>query len=51
MDEPFARQSAYVRWEIANLTTRHHRKVLLNGEGADEVWADTHVRATPSRDS
>jgi asparagine synthase (glutamine-hydrolysing) len=37
MDEPFARQSAYVRWEIANLTKRHHRKVLLNGEGADEV--------------
>jgi asparagine synthase (glutamine-hydrolysing) len=37
MDEPFARQSAYVRWEIANLTARHHRKVLLNGEGADEV--------------
>jgi asparagine synthase (glutamine-hydrolysing) len=37
MDEPFARQSAYVRWEIANLTRRHHRKVLLNGEGADEV--------------
>jgi asparagine synthase (glutamine-hydrolysing) len=37
MDEPFARQSAYVRWEIANLTGRHRRKVLLNGEGADEV--------------
>lgn len=37
MDEPFARQSAYVRWEIANLTRHHHRKVLLNGEGADEV--------------
>jgi len=37
MDEPFARQSAYVRWEIANLTSRHQRKVLLNGEGADEV--------------
>lgn len=37
MDEPFARQSAYVRWEIANNTHRHGRKVLLNGEGADEV--------------
>jgi asparagine synthase (glutamine-hydrolysing) len=37
MDEPFARQSAYVRWEIANLTRHHRRKVLLNGEGADEV--------------
>ena len=37
MDEPFARQSAYVRWEIANLTRQHGRKVLLNGEGADEV--------------
>jgi asparagine synthase (glutamine-hydrolysing) len=37
MDEPFARQSAYVRWEIARLTRGHHRKVLLNGEGADEV--------------
>ena len=37
MDEPFARQSAYVRWEIANLTHQHGRKVLLNGEGADEV--------------
>jgi asparagine synthase (glutamine-hydrolysing) len=37
MDEPFARQSAYVRWEIANLTRQNHRKVLLNGEGADEV--------------
>jgi asparagine synthase (glutamine-hydrolysing) len=37
MDEPFARQSAYVRWEVANLAQRHERKVLLNGEGADEV--------------
>jgi len=37
MDEPFARQSAYVRWEIAYLTHQHQRKVLLNGEGADEV--------------
>src|SRR6266567_2729058 len=37
MDEPFARQSAYVRWEIAKLTGSHHRKVLLNGEGADEI--------------
>lgn len=37
MDEPFARQSAYVRWEIAKLTRQNHRKVLLNGEGADEV--------------
>jgi asparagine synthase (glutamine-hydrolysing) len=37
MDEPFARQSAYVRWEVAHLTHQHERKVLLNGEGADEV--------------
>lgn len=37
MDEPFARQSAYVRWEIANLTGKHGFKVLLNGEGADEI--------------
>jgi asparagine synthase (glutamine-hydrolysing) len=37
MDEPFARQSSYVRWEIANLCHRHDRKVLLNGEGADEM--------------
>jgi asparagine synthase (glutamine-hydrolysing) len=37
MDEPFARQSAYVRWEIAHLTHLHARKVLLNGEGADEI--------------
>jgi asparagine synthase (glutamine-hydrolysing) len=37
MDEPFARQSAYVRWEIAKLTGGHQRKVLLNGEGADEI--------------
>jgi asparagine synthase (glutamine-hydrolysing) len=37
MDEPFARQSAYVRWEIAHLTKQNDRKVLLNGEGADEV--------------
>ena len=37
MDEPFARQSAYVRWEIARLTHDHGLKVLLNGEGADEV--------------
>ena len=35
LDEPFARQSAYVRWEIANITHRHQRKVLLNGEGVD----------------
>jgi asparagine synthase (glutamine-hydrolysing) len=37
MDEPFARQSAYVRWEIAHLTRANSRKVLLNGEGADEI--------------
>lgn len=37
MDEPFARQSAYVRWEIANLAHANERKVLLNGEGADEI--------------
>jgi len=37
MDEPFARQSAYVRWEIAHLTRANQRKVLLNGEGADEI--------------
>jgi asparagine synthase (glutamine-hydrolysing) len=37
MDEPFARQSAYVRWEVAHLAQRNRRKVLLNGEGADEV--------------
>jgi asparagine synthase (glutamine-hydrolysing) len=37
MDEPFVRQSAYVRWEIAHLTGQHRRKVLLNGEGADEI--------------
>ena len=37
MDEPFARQSAYVRWEIANLTRQFGWKVLLNGEGADEI--------------
>jgi asparagine synthase (glutamine-hydrolysing) len=37
MDEPFARQSAYVRWEIAHLTHQQGRKVLLNGEGADEI--------------
>lgn len=37
MDEPFARQSSYVRWEIANLTRLHGLKVLLNGEGADEI--------------
>jgi asparagine synthase (glutamine-hydrolysing) len=37
MDEPFARQSAYVRWEIAHLTRQQGRKVLLNGEGADEI--------------
>jgi len=37
MDEPFARQSAYVRWIIARLTKSHNRKVLLNGEGADEI--------------
>lgn len=37
MDEPFARQSAYVRWEVAHLAHIHRRKVLLNGEGADEV--------------
>ncbi len=37
MDEPFVRQSAYVRWEISHLARRHHRRVLLSGEGADEV--------------
>jgi asparagine synthase (glutamine-hydrolysing) len=47
MDEPFARQSAYVRWEIAHLTARHRRKVLLNGEGADEILGGYVTFAPP----
>jgi asparagine synthase (glutamine-hydrolysing) len=47
MDEPFARQSAYVRWEIAHLTAQHRRKVLLNGEGADEVLGGYVAFAAP----
>lgn len=37
MDEPFSGHVPYVRWEIARTCHEHDRKVMLNGEGADEL--------------
>ena len=37
MDEPFVGQVPYVRWEIARTCRENGFKVILNGEGADEL--------------
>ncbi|MHC5209590.1 MAG: asparagine synthase (glutamine-hydrolyzing) [Planctomycetota bacterium] len=37
MDEPFLGHVPYVRWEVARTCHEHGHKVLLNGEGADEL--------------
>jgi len=37
MDEPFLSHIPYVRWEVARSCHEAGRKVLLNGEGADEL--------------
>jgi asparagine synthase (glutamine-hydrolysing) len=37
MDEPFLSHIPYVRWEVARTCHEAGRKVLLNGEGADEL--------------
>lgn len=37
MDEPFLGHVPYVRWEIARTCHEADRKVMLNGEGADEL--------------
>jgi asparagine synthase (glutamine-hydrolysing) len=37
MDEPFLGHVPYVRWEVSRTCHEHGRKVLLNGEGADEL--------------
>ncbi|MHC4846734.1 MAG: asparagine synthetase B family protein, partial [Planctomycetota bacterium] len=37
MDSPFGGHIPYVRWEIARTCHENDRKVMLNGEGADEL--------------
>lgn len=41
-DEPFATTSPYAQWEVFGLSARNGVKVMLDGQGADEVLAGYH---------
>lgn len=41
-DEPFATTSPYAQWEVFRLAADHGVKVMLDGQGADEVLAGYH---------
>jgi asparagine synthase (glutamine-hydrolysing) len=38
-DEPFGSTSIYAQWKVFELTAAHHVKVMLDGQGADELLA------------
>jgi len=41
-EEPFLSTSIYAQWSVYALAARHRVKVLLDGQGADEVLAGYH---------
>ncbi|HVU98790.1 MAG TPA: asparagine synthase (glutamine-hydrolyzing) [Puia sp.] len=41
-EEPFLSSSIYAQWSVYGLAARHSVKVLLDGQGADEVLAGYH---------
>ncbi len=41
-DEPFSGPSIYAEWKVMELAAQHNVTVLLNGQGADEVFAGYH---------
>ncbi|NEX64045.1 asparagine synthase (glutamine-hydrolyzing) [Noviherbaspirillum galbum] len=42
-DEPFGSTSVYAQWMVFQLAARHHVKVMLDGQGADEMLAGYHA--------
>jgi asparagine synthase (glutamine-hydrolysing) len=41
-DEPTAGASIYAQWSVMSLAKQNHTKVLLDGQGADEILAGYH---------
>ncbi|MCW5913705.1 MAG: asparagine synthase (glutamine-hydrolyzing) [Chitinophagaceae bacterium] len=41
-DEPFASTSMFAQWEVMKLAKENDVKVLIDGQGADEVFAGYH---------
>jgi asparagine synthase (glutamine-hydrolysing) len=41
-DEPFGSTSIYAQWRVFELAAQHHVKVMLDGQGADELLAGYH---------
>lgn len=41
-EEPFLSSSIYAQWNVYSLAARHSVKVLLDGQGADELLAGYH---------
>lgn len=46
MDEPFLGYSPYVRWEISRITRQKKKKILLVGEGPDEIMGGYYGAAS-----
>ena len=44
-EEPFSSSSVYAQYKVFELAKSHHVKVLLDGQGADEVLAGYHKYA------
>lgn len=42
-DEPFGSTSIYAQWSVFRLAAQHGVKVMLDGQGADELLAGYHV--------
>lgn len=46
-EEPFASTSIYAQWNIMKIVKKRNIKVLLDGQGADEVFAGYHLYFGP----
>ncbi len=42
LDSPVPDLSYYAQWSVSNLVGNHHKKILVVGQGADEVFAGYH---------
>jgi len=41
-DEPFDSTSIFAQWKVFKLASQHHVKVMLDGQGADEILGGYH---------
>lgn len=46
-DEPFGSTSIYAQWEVFNTARSNDTKVMLDGQGADELFAGYHTYFGP----